>query len=583
MRGRASASRDARGSPTDGGVYQYQQRDCVGVERDRDAGGCAGCRCPGRCRLSFGRPLINASCPNCTVAPLPRRRGIPIEQDMNDRPVCRHGFSSRAEPRAPAGPPGTWRREQNAGPGRAKRQAKRAAAGTDRGMRAPWRTATKRSRLIKCVLIYQAHAARRANLPHDAKRSLPPGTCPGSGTVPPPAAPGQDCQRRLPRRPCNGARCRPPAGRAGRDSRRPAATTPHATGRGAASGWAGRDGDDASRRYPMQRGKVSRAGGLGGTADAIGDDTPCNGAWCRLRVGPGGRPTPPATTPHATGHGAASGRAGRDGRRPPATTPHATGRGAASGWAGRDGRRRLRRHPMQRGAVPPPGGPGGTADDACDDTPCNGALVPHSGWAGRDGRRRLRRHPMQRGTVPPPGGPGGTAADACDDTPCNGARCRLRVGRAGRPTTPATTPHATGHGAASGWAGRDGRRRLRRHPMQPGTVPPPAGPGGTAADACDDTPCNGERCAPARNRAGWCCRSAPPATSWRRTGCRRQSSAPLLLGPARRRPPLPPGTLVPREAQTPRQPPTADDTRVGSLYLTHPGCRHAIWRLNPED
>ena len=43
------------------------------------------------------------------------------------------------------------------------------------------------------------------------------------------------------------------------------------------------------------------------------------------------------------------------------------------------------------------------------------------------------------------------------------------------------------------------------------------------------------------------------------------------------------GTLVPREAQTPRQPPTADDTRVGSLYLTHPGCRHAIWRLNPED
>ncbi len=291
----------------------------------------------------------------------------------------------------------------------------------------------------------------------------------------------------------------------------PPATRPHtthATGRlsrwwhGGASGRAGRGSRRGLRQDPIQRGTVALPTGPGGAADAACDKTPYTVARWRFRPGRARQPTPPATRPHTPWHGGASGRAGRDSRR------------------------RLRQDPIHRGTVALPTGPGETADAACDKTPYNvarwrlrpgrarqptpPATRPHTPWhggasdrAGRGSRRRLRQDPIQRmppgacpggGTVAPPTGPAEAADAACDKTPYTVARWRVRPGRAGQPTPPATRPHtthATGrlsrwwHGGASGRAGRGSRRRQPLPPDAPAlrdtrTPRPPPAAGDTA-------------------------------------------------------------------------------------------------------
>ena len=310
-------------------------------------------------------------------------------------------------------------------------------------MLAPWWPGIKPVRLIKWLPMWHAQAARHAKLGRDAIQRMPPGACPGGGTVAPPTGPGEAADAACDKTPYNAchralvpvvARWRFRPGRAGQPTR--LATRPHTTWHGGASDRAGRGSRRGLRQDPIHRGTVALPTGPGEAADAACDKTPYNVARWRFRPGRARQPTPPATRPHTPWHGGASDRAGRGSRR------------------------RLRQDPIQRGTVAPPTGPGETADAACDKTPynaCHRALVPVV------------------------------------------ARWRFRPGRAGQPTPPATRPHtthATGrlsrwwHGGASDRAGRGSRRRLRQDPIHRGTVARPAGPGGAADAACDKTPYN---------------------------------------------------------------------------------------------
>ena len=58
-------------------------------------------------------------------------------------------------------------------------------------MLAPWWPGIKRARLIKWLPMYQARAARRAKRGRDGTQRMPPGACPGGGTVARPAGPGE--------------------------------------------------------------------------------------------------------------------------------------------------------------------------------------------------------------------------------------------------------------------------------------------------------------------------------------------------------------------------------------------------------
>src|SRR5208283_3409698 len=71
-------------------------------------------------------------------------------------------------------------------------KAELAAARAEAAALAPWKAALKRARMVKRLMRSQDRAARLAKPGRGPLRGLPPGTCPGGGTVRPGGQAGED-------------------------------------------------------------------------------------------------------------------------------------------------------------------------------------------------------------------------------------------------------------------------------------------------------------------------------------------------------------------------------------------------------
>jgi len=116
-------------------------------------------------------PELNARC-TTRIFRTPRCRGGPGSSAPGQAP-CKAGRDARGRFAAP--PPPVLRGQQ----------AELARAHAEAAALAPWKAALARARMIKRLMKSQDRAARRAKPGRGPLHGLPPGTCPGGGTVRP--------------------------------------------------------------------------------------------------------------------------------------------------------------------------------------------------------------------------------------------------------------------------------------------------------------------------------------------------------------------------------------------------------------